>query len=125
MTMLWDGRKGLASFTGKVRDLYYSSDSNLTELIEDLSNRQISRVEAIRSYIDNNFSLEERKELADELQEEVKVEADVKMLCRKCFTRLEVADSHYECRGIVHGASAQEEVVTSLECPRCGERRKC
>ena len=124
MTMLWDGRKGLASFTGKVKDLHFEA-GNLTELIEDLTNKDIDKVEAIRHYIQNEFTLHDKRELSDELNEEVKKECDKQGLCRTCFHELTIGESHFECRGIVHGASAQEEVVTSLECPRCGERRKC
>ena len=113
-------KRGILSFSGRVRD--YRFNTAVNDLVDDLYNRDISKVEAIRDYVVSNMTLEEKKELADELDAEVMNEASIRGLCLECLTELEVAESVFEDRGVVHGAPATEEVITAMECPACGRR---
>ena len=81
-------------------------------------------IEDVRESLLNNYELSEVKQLANELLADVNRLATTYDLCDNCDVEMQVSESHYECRGIVHGASAQEEVVTALECPKCGKRRE-
>ena len=97
----------LTAYIGKAKDLRLKPD-----------------IEDVRESIIDNYELSEVKGLAEELLEDVKRLAEMYDICADCDREMEVTESHFEDRGIVHGATAYEEVVTALKCPRCGKRRE-
>ena len=120
MALYWNGKSGVMSYNGKVKD--WKVERNVRELKSDFENGK-DRVEAVRHFINQQLTLEERKELTDELFEEVIEEADRLYLCRNCLTELEETDVEYQDAGVFHGRPVQEPITVELTCPRCGNWR--